>query len=1260
MSTVSRFLFIVFVAALLVPLPAQAQGIGGSIGGVVKDESGAPVAAAVVKLTNSQTAQTRSVSTDDAGRYQIREVPPGNYDLTVERPGFNTAKAEKIRVSVAQAARLDDISLSVATIGEEREVPVTVNIFLTDISSPTLSTSFSDKQIQDLPILTRDVNNLALLAPGVFSVRTFSFASTLVPFAANGSRGRDNNFIIDSVDNNEPLFGGAATQFTNTDLFAEYRILTNQYKAEYGRNSGSVVNIITERGGNQWRGSLFAFGQHDRFNAANRVENNAGLGGTTRFYETQPGATLGGPLKQNHAWVFFSYQWDRARSDLTPTYPLIVTLPTTAGQTFLRNTYPNSRSVQSLLGVPTVANLPGANAPCGAPGSNLPATNPCTIGSAASVFLGTADTPFGTFLVPRAGVFDVRDHQLSGRYDQKVSERDDIYVRYLFDDLRTPRTGGGAPGEVAFSDLGLMPESRAFLRQRTQSLGIFWTRAWATALHELRVSSTRISSQTGAFNESKVNRESRPAAYVFDSFAQGVNQTGTTGAPATCPPSMAMTDAACRADATFRLLSAFPAAGLQFTVGRDSKPTKVNSNIFQLQDNFSWSRGPHGLKIGGNLVRTQTNVRQIPSDLGQYLFFTFGDFVADFPLLAFQRFANFQGRGGDVLPVREFSKFFFFQDDIRVNSRFTLSLGIRYENYGQALNKVAELNPGFGPRVDRDDNNFGPRIGFAWSPGSSGKWVFRGGYGMYFNPTVFNIALITWQGGRVSPFVVGVPSCLFNSPTCYPTNAPFTRQDAAATNNPLINPFGCDISAPRIVVNQFLSGEPGVSYTDCTSADTVATDLTNPYVHNYSLNLQRTLGSNLLFEISYVGSRGASLFQRLDRNPQGGWSLVNTAVCTSFPNGINPFDNPGGPTARPPCLIPRGDASRGQITQVGNRGKSNYHAMQVSMTHRFSQRIPLAITGAYTWSHMIDTASEIFGPGVRRLGNLTPCSGFFGNGNFSGGDNCVASFTPVEAITPFPQDPNNPINGERGNSSFDRRHRLAISVLYLLPSPDGGFARFAFGGWQVNSLFTAQSGQPFTPINSFGSCVDSNGDGILTNDRPLAGNPRAPADSVAVLINCADPTQGYRRPGSARVDFATQADALQNSRFVQAPLNVLGNVGRNTLRGPNTINMDLGVFKNFPWGERRNLQFRVEAYNLFNRANPGNLIGNVFASDAQPVPAIAFGPVSPSATPARVVGVIPENSIDAVDAVTNTPLFLSRRFMNTGSRRLQFGVKLIF
>ncbi len=1224
-SKLARGILCTAVVCLLAPPPVHTQGIGGSIVGTVRDQSGGVVPAVLVQITNSDTNQKRSVSSDGQGRFQARELPPGTYTVRAELSGFNTVEIKGFRIGVGQNAR-QDITLQVAEVGAEIRVEAESDVALTESTTPTLSTSFSDKQIRELPILSRDLNNLGLLAPGVFSARSFSFASTLVPFAANGSRGRDNNFIIDSVDNNEPLFGGAATQFTNTDIFAEYRILTNQYKAEYGRNSGSVVNIVTERGGNRLRGSAFWFGQHDAFNATTEAERQARLRGPTRFYENVGGATVGGPIKREKTWFFASYQWDRARHDLTPIYPIISTGPTTAGLASIAGF--NTPTVAALLGVPTVTDVPGTTSPCGGPTSGLPADNPCTLGT---VFASVIPAPFapvefGTFLVPRAGVFDVRDHQASIRIDHRLTDRDDIYFRYLFDDLATPRTvGANAISEVAFFDQGLFPEWRAIFKQRTQSMGGFWTRAWATALQEVRVSWTRIASQTGAFGISESDRETLPSAIVLDNFASGINLAGGG-----------------TFQGTSNFLAAFPAAGSRFTVGRDTRPSMITSNIFSGQYNLSISRGVHSIKLGANFVRTQSDIRSTPADLGQYVYRDFDDFVNNIPFFGYRRLPNFGGTGGQELPLREFGQAYFLQDDWRVHGKLILSLGLRYEYFGQAINKVGTLNTGFGSEVEPDRNNFAPRIGFAWSP--DGKTTIRGGYGFYFNPTVFNIALLTWQSGPISPFISG---CNLNHPAFFLSG--FCLVNPSFTNVFPELPFNAaDITAPGVV--PFIQA--------FSPQDTISRNLVQPYLQNYSLTVQRQMWKDTLLEISYVGSKGTKLFQRADLNPQQGWIIdpltaggvtcVVVATCVSanvlFTSRLDPF--------------------RESISSVTNGGRSIYHALQVTGTQRLSRMRNwggLAMTTAYTWSHMIDNASEIFGPGVSLVNPLAGTAG-----------------QTIEAVTPFAQDPNDTVRGERGNSSFDRRHRLAISYLWTLPNPSGQTVKWVLGNWQLNGFITGQSGQPFSPINSGlnSFCVDANGDGVLINDRPLAGNPNAPAGSVALLNNtlCLDPFSTDPRiravannPLNAIVAGAgayitpdLQSTDPSLARFIQAANNQTGNVGRNILRGPNVFNVDLAAFKHFLWGDRYNLQFRVEVFNVMNRRNPGQPSGNVFTTDAQPIPATAFGTVSPSVTPARAVGVIPENFIDATDSVTGDALFLSQRFMNTSSRKFQFAIKFLW
>ena len=1208
---------------------AWAQTISGVIAGVVKDPQGVALPAVSVTVTNLATGRSYAGSTDDAGYYRISEVPPGVYEVQAELGGFQTEKHTQVRVHVNRVTQ-EEFTLQIPPKVEVLEV--TSRAPMNDVTSATLSLSFPDRQVTELPILSRDINNLALLSPGVSSVRTFSFASTLVPFAVNGSRGRDNNFIIDSVDNNEPLFGGAATQFTNTDIFTEYTILTHQMKAEFGRNSGATVNIITKSGSNRLHGSLFWFTSQDELNARSQVEETAFLEQPTQFYENQIGATLGGALKKDKTFYFLSYQWVQSRTNLSNVLPVLSNLPTGAGLATLAG-LAQTPALQAFLGLSSVSQIPIGSFPCFGepPPTNFNATNPCRVLSA-PVSVDTdgdlsLDTPvdFNVFLVPDGNLFDVRDHQFSLRLDHRIGATDDFYGRFLFDDIRRPAVPLAPAGDAACSDQGLLPDWRLFNLSRTQSLLLNERHYWVNTLNEFRFSFTRISTQIGAFALPETVREGQAAATIAEFFG-GFDP--------------------------FQQL--FVAAGQRITLGRDSRPGRTNSNIYQIQDNLTLNRGRHSLKAGVNIVRTQSNIRSVPSDLGQYFFgvegasFGFSDFINEpttaptRALAAFQRFpnvlsdssGNITGQGQDVLPLRGFDQFYFFQDDIRLRPNLTVSLGVRYERYSQPINRIRRLNPR-GPQVSADNNNLAPRLGFAWAPW--GRTTVRGGYSLFYNPMVLNIPLLIWQSGPVSPFVV--TDALFFSlaqPSGVFPQAPMAVSDVD------VSVSGCS--------NFLLRASPGtVPLINCSNQNTVASNLKNPYVQQFSFGVQQALLSDLLLELNYVGSIGTQLYQRADENPFGGWDLA----CAAVVRGLT-----GAPVGF--CLNARDNDTRGGVTRVTNGARSNYHSLQASLNRRLTRTRAgdLTFTAAYTWSHMIDNASEIFGPGVRLLPGAI--------------DEVVReadALESVEAITPLAADPNNTLRGERGDSSFDRRHHFAASFLWE-PLPQKGFW---LGGWQINGILSAQSGQPFTPVNTvpFGRCRDYNGDGRLTNDRPAVGDPSAPATSVALMVDavCINPALGYINLAGTLIDPAT-------ARFVQVPLGatpgaaftftdptsgelrsfVAGSVGRNILTGPNLVNFDLAIFKNFRWGEGKTIQFRWEIYNLFNRSNPGNAIGNVFATDAQAAPAFAF---APRATAAAVTGVIPENALDALDAFGER-LFLSTSSMNTGNRRMQIGIKFIF
>jgi hypothetical protein len=1228
-------ILLLLAACVSLPRYADAQSIGGTIFGLVKDPTG-PVPQAEVRITNIATGQSRFWLTDDQGRYELREVPPGFYELKVAKDGyrtFSTPPSKSLHLTLAQAASVEDITLSVAPVEETRVEVKAVDVAMTNSNTPTLGTAFDENQVHALPFSARDVNNLGPLAPGVVSASTFNVANTLVAFAVNGSRGRDNNFIIDSVDNNDPLFGGAATQFTNNEVFDEFHILTGQFQAEYGRNSGSIVNVVTKQGGRDFHGSVLWVGQNDGANAMTKVEKQSGLIKPARFYENQLGATLSGPIKRNSAWFFLSYQWDRSRNDLSSEYPVVSTLPTPQGLAMLQAINAGnpdfgkpSPSLAALLNDPLVNKIPTLSIPCNIPSpksqsalepaSVLNALNPCTTGFAL-IDISPSLIPTGTYLIPEVNVTDLRDHEAFARIDQQVGVRNNFFFRYFFDDFRTPLAPSDSPAEIGLFYDGLLPEWRTILAERPQNFGSAWTHSSTSALNELRFAYSRVSSTTGALNSPT---QDTPAITIS-------HLTGLS--PAT----------------------GVPGNGQDITLGRDSQPARFNNNVYQLQENYSFVHGIHSLKFGANLNVTISDLNEVSGDLGQY-FYQLGDTFENAAASASLRFGNLGGRGGQVLPLREIAQFYFAQDDLRVSSNLTINIGLRYENYSSAFNAVVDRSASSSsspPRIDRINTNFAPRLGFAWGLGQ--RTVIRGGYGIFYNPTFLDIALLAWQSSPISPFFLtglnvanplGEPF-FFPLTNQYP-KPPFVGNESNGPDNPVT----CQ--------EAFLQpGSIGATPADCATQNTVSSNLRNPFVHDASLGIQRQVSRDFAMEASYFGSRGTRLFQRLDINPA---SVTAGSSC----GGV--------------CLPIRPDPNRGIITEVNNGAFSIYNALQLSGTKRFrggSFWDGLSLSSAYTWSHMIDNASEVFGSGI--LQRLSPPSAS-GPGNFG----ALEATEPIDDPTPFSQNPANTRDGEKGNSSFDHRHRFTLDFVWTLPTPSGK-TRALLGNWQVAGVFTAQSGQPFSPLNSSGTnsgCSVPGVTGPLSYQRPNIGNPQAPENTVALLNNlaCADPHSAdpeiaqlalndpivpgagpYIDPSGKTVDPSTV-------RFVQVGFGEFGNAGRNILTGPASANLDAALSKSISLGERVKVKLTAQAFDVLNRQNPGPFAGNPFIASAQPVSSTVFDPIGAVATPARVSGLTPENSIDAgfqrMTVATTGVTFLNNHYLTTSSRRVEWSVRFSF
>jgi hypothetical protein len=1243
---------------------AKGQTISGTIVGTVKDQQGGILPGVSVTATNDETALTYPGVTDAArGMFVIAEVPPGLYRLRAQFSGFQPQAHYPVRVDVNRVTEEDfvmRIFVSTTVVVVQSAAP------MTDINMPTQGQNFNQTQVRELPLLSRDINNLALLAPGVESVRTFSFASTLVPFAASGSWGRYNNFIVDSVSNNEPIFGGAATQFSNADIFSDYAISTSVPKAEFGRDSGSTVNVITKSGSSKMHGTGFWFGQKNGFNAMTRADTAALLTTTPPYYEQKVGGTLGGPLDKKKATFFFlSYQFDRSRADLSNVFPMVATVPTTTGLTALRSAT-STPALAAMLSYPSVESVAAMAGQCfaatpqtapGFPASAGPGTaNPClaTVASATPA-TGFASNPgfvstsnpgyqFGSYDVPQGNLFDVYDHQASARVDRRVNDSNDFYVRYLVDDLNTPQAVLNPAGDVAFGDLGRLPDSRSILNQRTQSALFDERLARSNSLNEVRFSYSRIAQGIGAFNLPSTLLNALPAATVGDSFG-GFASFGAN----------------------------FPSAGSEFTLGQDTRANVTHSNVFEIQENFSLTQGRHFLKMGADVVRTQSNIIDVPSDLGHYFYgrpslpggfmslisapaspYT-TDAVAvlqTFPDVIYHTNASgvttsVPTQGRNELPLRELDEALFIQDDFHVRPNVTLSAGLRYEGFGQPINGILKMNPGaannavsgvpLGGAIPTGRGDFGPRFGIAWSPGAERKMVFRGGYSLMYNQMPLNIPLLMWQSAPISPQIAtitpyaaknffNVTNLTLPTPGNYP-NSPLTLSNVAS-----VTVSGCGSYASQTAAGS-------VPLLNCSTQNTVAPNLVNPYIQTWSMGIQRELSHNMMIEVNYVGTKGTKLYQRADLNPYQGW---NTS-CLATQGGIT-------------CLNPRNNPNRGDITAVTNNGLSTYHGLQASLNTRtlHLQGNTLMFTAAYTYSHMIDTDSEIFGPGVRVVpGDILNAL-----------TQSPAGLSSIEAITPFAQSSGlvsgvagNP-GSDKGNSSYDRRQRLVFSEIWGLPTPPHftRAARAILGGWNVNGVGTVQSGQPFSVLNGIptGACADANGDGALTNDRPNVGNPSAPVTGLNSVAILKDPTCRSVSAGYIGLDGKSILPA--NAHFVQVPLGTTGNAGRNILTGPGIIDFDFALFKQFHWGDTKALEFRWEVYNVFNHPNPGYLLGNVFSSNAQPTPGFAF---SPHASAAGVTGSIPENAVDAT-TTSGAYDFGSTGNMNTGNRTMQFGVHFSF
>ena len=824
------FLFLFSLVLALAPPGVIAQSVTGSLSGVVSDERGAVIAGAAVTARNVDNGLTRNGSTDKEGRFRFVAMPIGGYNITVEAANFSKLIQSGITLVVNQDAVVD-LTLKPGMVSEV--VNVTENASVLNTTTAEVSTRFDSKRLSELPIApNRNVFNVLLSTPGVSQLSSgqTGFANG-ISFSANGGRLRSNNFMLDGQDINDPSVSGGQIALNNPDAIGEVRIITNQFLAEYGRNSGSVVNFIGKSGTNDFHGTGFVFYNGEDLNACSNTDRISGFCNPASTIENrriapfrkefQYGFTFGGPFlnfgegvpafARDKTFFFGDYQkWtDRQLASGSA----ITGAPTEAGRAILQSVVGNRPQVQALLRF----------LPAGAPNGT----------SRSFIANGISYTvPLGT--IAGASAFTFNSTQASFRIDHRFSDRNLIYGRYRYDS--NVSAGGGQVTPAGLTTA---------VPTRTQAGTIVLNSILTSRLsNEARVSWSRFGSTTNAAD---------PSSLVIPSIE--VTDLGLTG---------------------------FNAAASRTGIGLAVNLPQFRFNdTYQFADSMVYTTGNHSFKFGAEARRTDVRSFFVPTTRGRLAYSTLQNFVDDFATTAT---VNAPLRGGDTINFYRWWEYYFYgQDEWRIAKNFTLTYGLRYEYPGDSFSYLKDANMrvlaannndprfAFTPVPQVDKNNFMPRIGFNWNPRTASdglvgfitggdKLVLRGGYSRTYDANYINLNL--------------------NVAGSFPFLASVTFGD---TGQPLRTPAFVNMQA--FVANP----NPNVSNPNFLTRTVVGGDFRAPSTDQFSFEVQRELTADTVFKVGYIKTRGRGLFQTIDGNPRtacAGGTLANPCPRVDPTRGV--------------------------------------------------------------------------------------------------------------------------------------------------------------------------------------------------------------------------------------------------------------------------------------------------------------------------------------------------------------------------------------
>jgi len=1152
-------------AAVLFPMNSWA-GVGGSISGTVTDSSGAVVVRANVTATNADTGIRQTTTTNDKGFFSFPNLPVGHYEMEISSTGFRPYRRTGVVIDANSALTVDAV---LAVNGTTDKILIVDQPTLVDTSSTQNGVVITGTQMTAVPLNGRSFTDLLTLQPGVAPATSITSdtvqdvgASVLSPsgdlnpgtISINGQREFANSFIVNGSDVQEDVNMGAAI-VPNLDSITEFRILTNNFDAEYGEFSGGQINVVTKSGSNAFHGDAFEFVRNTDLDARNYFSPTRGT-----FNQNQFGGTFGGPIRKDKIFFFGDYQGTRSTQGVdTGQIPVPSLQDRTGNLADLASSFvttdANGNVVPTTVSGPYFANLLSqklgyavsagepyytsgcTNATCVFPNAVIPQSAWSAPATNLLKYIPSPNSSNGTFATSASNL-TLRDDKGAFRIDADSRRWGLLSAYYFIDDWSQdnpyPIAQGGAN----------VPGFNALYLGRAQLISLGDAKTISpTTVNEFHFSYLRNANDLG-----------KPVGGVGVSLAsQGfeVGQ-GTPGIVALSPKTEGVESVGFNS----------------FTFGTNTNELHQIGNTFQWLDNFSKVIGTHTLKFGGEFHYDQLNVNAVAQFNGSFLFFgtetgsDFADFLLGVPSQYNQsQLQAFYGRN-KYLGL-------YAQDAWRLTRSLTLNYGLRWdriEPWYEKYNQIATFVPGqqsvvfpgapagivypTDPGVPRTlappgNRDFAPRIGLAYSPSASGdgllakllggpgKTSIRASYGVFYT--------------AIEALTIGVMSANAPYGTTYTSPAPplfATPFVTAANGQNLGQAFPVTLAT---LGSSASHPDPNVDWSQfepITGLPNYPTTNRIPYTEEYMLSLERGFGASTVLSVNYIGTQGHRLLVLEEANPG------DPALCLQLSNPANlaPGQVPCGPFGEDTTYTTStGQVYNGTRGPLGSNfgsnanqatiGNSNYNSLQITLRHN-SKRLNLL--AGYTFSKSQDQSSNV-----------------------------------GEEV--------NPINPSlsKALSAFDVKHNFVVSYTYRLPIENLFRVKNRWTeGWELSGITRFSSGLPVTLVNF--------GDNSLLGSEPNGINNFG----VDEPDYSGGPLHLNKNPRNGLPYF-------DPSQFSENALGTPGTARRRFFYGPGMDNYDMALLKNIRLTEAKSLQFRIEAFNIFNHAQffgPQAVDGNIDSS----------------------------------------------------------------